>query len=334
MGSKIGFIGTGEIAAIHAEALKRLDGGVVIMGGYDVAVKSAEGFCGKFGGKIYQNAESIIEDKEIDTLYICTRHDSHVGLSLAAIRAGKRIFLEKPIAMNLNDANALLKQYEQTPVPMAVGYNMRVSPATLRFKELIKEYGVKPESFRANMTATPFMSGWASDPREGGGVLVCLGSHMFDLITLLLNSPIKRLCAAVQHISLPESKEGNSATILLQLENGVCGTLLLHDRGIREFHVEPEGRMTNVTLYSPQGTFEVDVYGKVRYGTSKGFCEEITSGGRDQCRSWGYEQENAEFLKLLNGRRSELCTVEQAVKVAAAVDAARSSDYTQSWAEV
>lgn len=334
MSNKVGFIGTGEIAAIHAEAIKRLGGGLSIAGAYDVLGTSAAVFCAKYGGRVYQDSESLITDKEIDTLYICTRHDSHVTLSLAAIKAGKAIFLEKPVAMNSKDAHMLLEQYEKTPVPMAVGYNMRVSPAALRFKELMGEYGVKPESFRANMTGAPFMSGWATDPKEGGGVLVGLGSHMFDLITHLLGSPIKRLCAAVQHISLPEIKEGNSATILLQLENGVCGTLLLHDRGCREYHVEPEGRMTNITAYSPQGTFDVDAYGKVRYGTSKGFCEEIPSGRRDQCSSWGYEKENAEFLKLLNGNKTELCTIEQAVRVADAVEAARRSNSKKSWAEI
>lgn len=334
MRHRIGFIGTGEIARIHAEAIRRLEMGWVIAGGYDVNSPSCSDFCGIYGGTSYRSAEALLKDPRIDTVYICTRHDSHISYSDMTCRAGKNIFLEKPVAMNFEDVLKLFEIFSKKPVFFAVGYNMRVTPVILKLKEKLKEYKVVPEAFRANMTGTPFMQGWAGDSAYGGGVLVCQGSHMFDLIAYILESPITEVCAEVQWLNQPKELEPNAATILVRLENGVCGTLLMHDRGSKSYHVEPNGGMVNITVYSDQGTFDADAYGKLRYGTEVGFTEECPAGENDIIFRWGYQKEAEYFAGLIDGNTSPLCTLKQAAKTAAVVDAARKSAKEHRWVSI
>lgn len=332
MKRNVGIIGTGEIARLHMEAIASL--GWQLAGGYDRNETAARVFCETYGGRVYASAQALLEDPAVDTVYLCTRHDSHAVLGCAAIRAGKNVFLEKPVALTLSDAQQLLAAQEARPMPFAVGYNMRMAPATQRFRALLRQHTAQVLAFKASMTGPPFMDGWASDPIQGGGVLVCQGSHMFDLLHYTLGSPIEAVCVATQHLNLDAQREPNAATLLVRLKNGVCGTLLLHDRGIPSFHTGDEGRMVSITAYAAEGTFEMDAYGKVRWGTAEGFFEELPSADRSQCISWGYAAEAAEFARLLDSGASCLCTLEQGVETAAVVEAARLAARTHKWASV
>lgn len=330
----VGFIGTGEIARIHAESIKSLGLEWNIRGGYDINIESSNQFCADYGGTTYFDAESLISDPVVNIVYICTRHDSHVEYGKMACKYGKNVFMEKPVAMNRVQAMELMDIWEKKPVSFAVGYNMRVTPSILKLKELLGEYRAVPETFRANMTGTGFMQGWAGDTQSGGGVLVCQGSHMFDLITDILGSPICEVCAEVQWLDQHRELEPNGATVLVKLKNGVCGTLLMHDRGNKSYHVEPGGKMVNVTVYSEQGTFDADAYGNLTYGTERGmFCQK-PPGGESQICKWGYGNEAEYFSKMLDGGDSPLCSIGQAVEIAKAVDAARRSAREHRWVKV
>ena len=92
--------------------------------------------------------------------------------------------------------------------------------------------------------------------------------------------------------------------------------------------------MVGITAYAPQGTFEMDAYGKVRWGTAEGFFEELPSRDRSQCVSWGYAAQAAEFARLLDTGASQLCTLEQGVQTAEAVEAARAAAAQTQWVPV
>jgi len=329
MKRNIGVIGTGDIAYLHMEAVAPL--GWQIIGAYDINPSALQAFCVKNNCRPYKNADAILKDAQIDTVYVCTQHDSHVKLGCAAILAGKNVFMEKPPALTVSGAQELLKTHSTRPVPFVVGYNMRVAPATVRFCELLKMHGAQIEAFRASMTGPSFMEGWASDSIRGGGVLVCQGSHMFDLLEYVLGSPVVAVCAVTQHLSLDISREPNASMLLIRLKNDVFGTLLLHDRGCSSFHAGSEGRMANVVVYSPQGTFEMDVYGKVRWGTTEGFFEESPCMDCSQILSWGYAAEAKEFGKFIDSGETRLCTLEESIPTVEAIAAARISAQTMKW---
>lgn len=325
---RIGVIGSGEIALIHFEALRRQ--GASFTSAFDVNKETLQAFCRETGASPCACAEEMIADESLDTLFICTRHDSHVSLAYDALRAGKTVFLEKPLALSAREALPLFSLPKEQQERLYIGYNMRHTPAMLHLKQVMKERQVQVESFRANMTGAPFMSGWASDPRLGGGVLVCQGSHMFDLITSTLGSPIASVMADTRHVRLCEDRMPDMAALLLRLKNGVTGTLLLHDQGCYAFHVDPGAAMVNLTLYSREGTYDTDAYGTSCFADVKTFSNFPSADPADRVRAWGYEQQMDLFLNAPD----QLCTLAQAIYVASCVDAAARSAQSGQWEDV
>lgn len=335
MKHKIGFIGTGEIAAVHADSIRRLKLDLEISGGYDANPSAGQAFQNIFGGKQYADPEELIHSPDIDTVYICTRHDSHADYAAMACRYGKNVFLEKPLAMNCGQALKFYNVWKKYPVPFAVGYNMRVAPTVTKLREVLAEYKAEPEAFRVSMTGPPFMQGWAGDIKAGGGVLVCQGSHMFDLITYVMKSRIRELCVDTRWLSgQSDNLEPNGAAALIRLENGVWGTLLLHDCGNENFHTEPGGSMVNITVYSQQGTFDADAYGRLVYGTRAGLSSWLPPGTDNRIERWGYQRQAGYFAGLIDGRKTPLCTVKQAMNTVLTVDAACKSAGNREWISV
>jgi len=322
---RIGVIGCGEIAEIHREALRRHGAG--FCAAYDTAPRTLEAFCRKTGAASVLSAEELIGRADLDAVYICTRHDSHVALAVQALRASKRVFLEKPLALTAADGAAIAAVEH---AGLRVGYNMRHSPSIRRLHDLLQEKNVTAESFEAHMICAPFFSGWAGDPLMGGGVLVCEGSHMFDLIEHTLGERITAVMAETRHVRTHGGKCADFAAILLRMNNGAIGTLMLHDQGDYLFHVEPGAKMVCLTVYSPQGTYQAEAYGNICYSDGKQFYTEDPAYGADRVRAWGYEEQAGAFLRGGMG----LCGFDQALHVAQVADACGRSAAKHAWIQV
>ena len=322
---RIGVIGCGEIAQMHSQALGR--NGTGFCAAYDIQPRILEAFCRQSGAVSLSSAEELMGSPDLDAVFICTRHDSHVELATQALRAGKRVFLEKPLAMTAADAAALIA-FEHTG--LRVGYNMRHTPAMRSLRRIMQERDVVPESFEGHMVCAPFFSGWAGDPQVGGGVLVCEGSHMFDLVESVLRARITAVMAEVRHVRVGQDKCADFAVLILQLENGVTGTLMLHDQGDYPFHVEPGAKMVQLTVYSRQGTYMTEAYGSISYSDGQQLCAKEQFQDADRVRAWGYEEQARLFLQGGSG----LCDFEQALHVAQVADACWHSARERAWVQV
>ena len=319
----VAVIGSGEIAELHAEALRRA--GNPFSCAYDLSPEALQRFCEKTGARPRSSSGKILDDPLIDAVYICTRHDSHVSLAMQALNAGKKVLLEKPLAMSAKDADQLARHTQIEH--LRVGYNMRHTPAIRRFREILSENAVCAESFEAHMICAPFFGGWAGDPETGGGVLVCEGSHMIDLIANTLGSPVASVFARTLHMRTDPERCPDYASLMVTLENGAVGTLLLHDQGIYPYHVDPGEKMVSLTVYSSQGTYSVEAYGSVFYGNKQGYFTEKPAAGLDRITAWGYEEQARLFLK----GSTRLCDYEEAFRTAQTVDAAKRSAADQTW---
>lgn len=136
-------------------------------------------------------AEAVLDDPAIDLVVVATPHDSHAGLVAAALRAGKHVFVEKPLAIDragLDDVAAALHEAPGSPLLM-VGFNRRFSPHVVRLKELL-DGRPEPKAMVMTVNAGATPSGhWVGDPAVSGGRLVGEGCHFVDLLAELAGSP-------------------------------------------------------------------------------------------------------------------------------------------------
>jgi predicted dehydrogenase len=175
------------------------------------------------------SVDEILGDEEIDAVVIATRHSTHAELAAAALRAGKAVFVEKPLALTeaeLLEVDAALADGG----PLMVGFNRRFAPLAIRLRTELA--GVEAPVLLARVNAGPLAEDhWLNDPEEGGGRLLGEGCHFVDLLTHLAGAPPLAVHAvAVPRAQRPlECSDGIVATI--RVANGCVGTLLYSGGG-------------------------------------------------------------------------------------------------------
>jgi predicted dehydrogenase len=152
----------------------------------------------EYGTTDYQE---LLDDPEINLIDICTPNHTHFEIFQAALAAGKHIYIEKPLALNLDQALKMLELSKSSDRIIQIAFNFRFIPAVMKAKELI-EGGFLGEvlNFRAQYYHSSYldfnkpMSWRLSKEESGGGALVDLGAHIIDLM-LHLTGPFKRIMA-------------------------------------------------------------------------------------------------------------------------------------------
>ena len=160
-----------------------------------IGIASASGMHAQHSGKKFgfsyacSEDEQIIQDPGINTIAILTRHDTHADLVIRALQAGKHVFVEKPLALTLEELSCIDAQMEKTnPGFLMVGFNRRFAPLA---RELSRFLGKRSEAiyahYRINAGYLP-LNHWTQDPLIGGGRIIGEGCHFVDLITSVVGA--------------------------------------------------------------------------------------------------------------------------------------------------
>jgi len=150
----------------------------------------------KFGFS-YTTADykEILNDSEINTVFILTRHNLHAKIVIEALNNNKNVYVEKPLAMNKRELKDIKETLNQSKTRLMVGFNRRFSPHSIKLKEFIgKSHGPIIANYRINAGELP-SDHWLMDPDFGGGRIIGEGCHFIDYITFLSGSDIKDLKA-------------------------------------------------------------------------------------------------------------------------------------------
>jgi predicted dehydrogenase/threonine dehydrogenase-like Zn-dependent dehydrogenase len=147
----------------------------------------------KFGFQYATSSEDeIINDPKVNTVVILTRHDSHANLIIKALKAGKHVFVEKPLAINAKQLEQVTKQLTtHNSQLVTVGFNRRFSPlAQALYLSLVTRHEPLHAHYRINAGHLP-LNHWTQDPSLGGGRIIGEACHFIDLITYLVGaSPV------------------------------------------------------------------------------------------------------------------------------------------------
>ena len=193
--------------------------------------------------KASSNEEDIILNEEINTVIIVTRHDTHADFVIKALNAGKNVFVEKPLALNLKDLEKIISTYYSTNTSkkapqLMIGFNRRFSPHVIKIKNLLKNLN-EPKSFIFTINAGEIpKDNWIQDSKIGGGRIIGEACHFIDLIRYLSGSKIISVQATRMgdnpYISVTEDK----ASITISFEDGSFGTIHYFSNGASNFQKE------------------------------------------------------------------------------------------------
>ncbi|MCU7548489.1 bi-domain-containing oxidoreductase [Chitinophagaceae bacterium LB-8] len=218
-----------------------------------VNIASSGGLSGTALAKKYNISKSttdykeIINDASIDLVMITTRHNQHAKLVVECLQAGKHVFVEKPLALNQEELNQIVRAYDGKST-LTVGFNRRFSPHIQKIKQLV---GTAPVNVVATMNAGYIPTNvWVHDMKVGGGRIIGEACHYIDLISFITGSRIHAVCMNAMG-SKPEENTDN-ASILLRYENGSTGVINYFSNGSKEYSKE------RVEVYSQERTLIMD----------------------------------------------------------------------------
>ncbi len=187
---RVGVIGCGGISRVHLQTLKSLEGvevGVVC----DIDEERARNCSDEFRVPRWTTEyEAVLSDNKVRAVFVLVPQGKHAEIVIAAAKAGKHIFCEKPMAMSVSECRAMNKAVEEAGVILQIGYVMRFSEDAQKVKEWLNRIG-RPVVFRdlwAVVRGSP--ARWVHDAQMGGGTL-WENSHWFDFLNWLFGRPIQ-----------------------------------------------------------------------------------------------------------------------------------------------
>lgn len=209
------------------------------------------------------DSEEIFEDKEVDLVLITTRHHLHGKLIVEAMRSGKSVFVEKPLALNNQELDEIIKIYKISNLNLTVGFNRRFAPLALKMKEILgKSSG--PINITATMNAGYVdIDSWLHDMRTGGGRIIGEACHFIDLCTFLTDSQVISVC--VNALGINPKENTDNASLLLKYKDGSNAVVNYFSNGSKSYSKE------RVEVFSLGRTLVMDNWRSLKGFGFKGF---------------------------------------------------------------
>ena len=240
MAIKVGIIGCGKIAQVRHIPEYAANSNAEVYGFYDINQARAEELAKKYGGKAYASYEELLADPEIVAVSVCAANHAHAEISIAALKAGKHVLCEKPMAVTLEECEAMVAAAKESGKYLMIGQNQRLAKAHAKAKELIEQGAIgKVLTFRTifghggpeTWSIDPGANVWFFDKTKAAmGAMADLGIHKTDMIQYVLGTKIVKTQAVLTTLDKKDAT-GNligvddNAICIYQMENGVIGTM-------------------------------------------------------------------------------------------------------------
>jgi predicted dehydrogenase/threonine dehydrogenase-like Zn-dependent dehydrogenase len=210
-------------------------------------------------GYISTNYEDVLKDPDVDLVMICTRHNLHASMAIEAIKADKAVFLEKPMAMDQKELDALVSVYEQmNPAPpLIVGFNRRFSHAAIKAKKIIETHH-SPMMILYRVKANPVPQNHWVQSKVGGGRIIGEACHMIDLFNFFTGASIVSIDAeSIAPAATDLLASDNFAATLKYADGSIC-TLVYTSQGSAKTSKE------YIEIFSGNQTIVIDDFKRLR----------------------------------------------------------------------
>ena len=237
---KVGIIGCGSIAKQRHGYEYFHNADVQIKGFYDLIAARAQALADLYGGSVYADVDAMLADPEIDAVSVCMANAFHAEISIKALKAGKHVLCEKPMAVTMEQCQAMVDAARESGKRLMIGHNQRLAPAHKKAKELLTSgalgrvitfqstFGHKgPEMWSMDKSANTWFFKKAS---ASFGSMADLGIHKIDLMRYLIGSEITSVYSTMKVLDkkfpdgTPIEVDDNSVEIL-NFADGAMGTV-------------------------------------------------------------------------------------------------------------
>ena len=257
---KVGIVGAGGITRAHLPAYLERPDRVQLNAVCDLVEPLAQELAKKAGiDAVYLDIQEMLRDADIEAVDICTTHNSHAPLAIAAAEAGKHVIVEKPMAISVQECRDMISAADKAGTTLMVAQHLRYAPEARAAKRLLDEgklgtiEAVRTELFGGGMRGRRRRrrqgERWMQDARRsGGGMMMSEQVHHIDLLRYYAGN-VKRVsgvCKSLQEHMVHGAEDLVSAT--LEFESGAVGEVWAKGNAI-----VPHGR--TYTIFGDQGVF-------------------------------------------------------------------------------
>ncbi len=317
----VGIIGSGFISEIHVQSLKQISEAeiVAVASPTKEYAKYAKSFAEKHGiKKWFSNYHDLLFSKEIDLIIVGAPNYLHAQITIDAAKAKKHIICEKPLCMNLQEADLMIELCKKEGVKLMYAEELCFAPKYVRLKQLIAE-GALGEVYLIKQSEKHFgpHSDWFWDmEKSGGGVLLDMGCHALEFFRWLLNKPkVESVYAEMgTYVHKNLTKGEDNSIVIVNFEGGQIG--LAEDSWAKRGGMDDKAE-----VYGSEGVAYADLlmgssiltYSEKGYGyavekapTTKGWAFTIY----EESWNYGFPQEMEHFINCVKNDEEPLETGE------------------------
>lgn len=249
---KWGVVGAGGIADRRTIPGMMLAKNAELVAVMEINMEFAERIRAKYGAKYaYDNALDLINNPEVEAVYVASPVLYHVEPAIAAAKAGKPLLCEKPIAITCEKCKAVIDACHEAKIPAATGFMMRYGAYNMAIKKLIEDGKLgQIVSARSQFTCWyPDIPGaWRQDKAQsGGGALMDLGVHCIDILEYLTGGKTKEVSAFIDTKTFNYNVD-DSSSVMIKMDNGVVGYIDNH------FNVPDNAARCRLEIYGTKGS--------------------------------------------------------------------------------
>lgn len=237
-------IGCGHAAAIHAAQIKRFGQLAAVC---DINLTKGKIFAEKYGARFYPELKQLLKNEPTpDVVVICTPNGLHCRQAIAAMRAGCHVLVEKPMALRVRDANAMIRVAKETSRQLFTVMQNRFNPPVVAVQKQLQEnrlgkvYSIQLNCFW-NRNIAYYKDSWHGTRDMDGGILFTQFSHFIDIL-LWLFGPVKQVKSVLNNTAgRREIEFEDTGVVLFEWKNGMLGTM---HYTINAFEKNREGSLT------------------------------------------------------------------------------------------
>ncbi len=340
----VGIIGCGMIT-IKRHAPEYSDNSDCrIIGFYDFDKERAGDMALRYHAKAYDTAEDLLTDDRIDAVSVCSPNYTHAEFAVRALKEGKHVLCEKPMALTAKAAGIMTEVSKQTGKILMIGYNQRLNRTHRTAKKLLDQGIIGRILTVSSNFKHPGPEYWSIDRKNSTwffdkqkaqfGVLGDLGTHKFDVISYLTGSRIKEICCDTATLD-KRYQDGR----FIDLEDNATGMIRLENQIMGTFHfswTNYGSEDSSTVVYGDKGVMRIfddkvnDIIVEQRNGTRICYQIERMSTNESQLKSGVID----EFISSIAENRSPAVTAEDGLYSLYVLEAAAASSSGHCWVQV